>query len=268
VPFVRQLRGHLRVVVTPTTAALLALVVAVVVVRARNAPIHLDGAPPAPARVVLLDAVRVGLLQASTMAGVAVAAIGSASLSTLLSSRRAEEVAALLEPRAVRRWGLRVGAVLAVVVAAASVIALATYPVAVLQAHRLGRPVELAVGDWGLVAGVAARAPLVVAMLAAVSILVAAALRSTPAVGAAVAVGGTQALLLAQHLLGPLGDRLVPTAWVARWLRLSGQEFGVAYYWTVGTYGGGRAAAGVAIAALAAGAGLAGGLLTGRAGRA
>lgn len=248
--FVRQLRGHSRMVFTPTTVVLLGVVVVVIATRARNAPTVLvegeDGV-----QVALAGSVRIAVLQMSTLAGMVVAAIGAAALSTFVSTRQGEQFISGLEPCAIRRWLLRFLTVLAFLSAGALLATTATYGAGLVQASRLAGPVRPVMGEWQAVGGVLAHAALPMAAFAAIAILLSALLRGSPAVAAAAAAGGTQALLLLQHLVGTRGDIVVPTAWVARWLDLPARDFGVAYLWTTGSFDTGRAAAGAAVAVAA-----------------
>lgn len=237
-------------VFTPTTLVILGVVVLVIAVRARNATGLLvdDGTS---ARVMVGAALRIALLQMSTLAGMVVAAVGASALSGFVSTRRGEELAAILEPRAGRRWTLRYVTVVLFIACGAVLTALATLGAGLVQALRLDRTVELSLGRWSAIGDVVVHAALPVATFAAIATLLAVLLRGSPAIVGAAAVGGTQALLLLQHLMGARGDLMMPTAWVARWLHLPASDFGVAYLWTVGSFDSGRVAAGCAVAVVA-----------------
>lgn len=264
---VRQLRGHARIVFTPTAVVILGIVVLAIAFRARNASALLNVDGETSVRVTIGAALRIAVLQMSTLAGMVVAAVGASTLAGFLSSRRGEQFAALLEPRAGRRWALRYLAVALLVACGAVLTALATLGAGVLQALRLDRSVELSLGEWRAVSDVVIHAALPVATFAAIAVLLASLLRGSPAVAGAAAVGGTQAMLLLQHLMGARGDVLVPTAWVARWLHLQASDFGIAYVWTAGSFDRGRVLAGCAVAVLALMGGVAGWFVISRAAR-
>lgn len=258
--FARQLRGHLRIVATPTTTAILSLIVLAIAARARNAPGMLDQDPAAhPHAVALVGAFRIACLQMSTMAGLAIAAASAATLSGFVSHPRGEEMMSILEPAATRRWLLRLLSVIFMMLAGIVLTTTFTYIAGAVQAARLGGRIQLTVGEWSQGAAVFGHSIVVVVAFAAVAVLTASLFRANPAVAAAASLGVTEALLLLQHLLGSVGDYVVPTAWVARWLHLPARDYGVGYIWTSGAFASHRGVAGVAVAtlaALAAGAGL------------
>lgn len=191
------------------------------------------------------------LLIMATLAGVAVAAAGAAALAGFLVGGRSEQLAALLEPRALRRWVLRYLAVLLFIAMAILAATAVTFAAATVQALRIDRPLALELGGAGQVHRVFLRALLPMASFAAVGVFLASVLRGNPAVAVVTAAGGVLAMLLLQHLMGARGDIVLPTAWVGRWLDLPAGDFGVAYFWTAGSFGRGQLAAGVAVAIFA-----------------
>lgn len=245
---------------TPATVTISAVVVLAVAVHARNAPGLLIEDSDAQL-VAPLYAFRVACLQMSTIAGLVIASACAATLAGYGSRTRCEELLAILEPNAARRWFLRVLSVLLVLLAAIGLTTLATFGAGFVQAVRLGRGVRLANGDWGGAFATFAQAITVGAAFAAVAVLVGSLLRANPPIAAALTVGAAQALLFLQHLLGGLGDVIIPTAWIGRWLHLPARDYGVGYLWTTGAFANHQAAAGLAVATLAAAASVAG-LLT------
>lgn len=263
----RGLRGHARIVCSPTCAAVLLVVSAVIAVRGRNA-VGLVESSDGATELAVAGAFRIALLQLTTMVGIGLAAFVSATLSGVLSSGRDERLSATLEASAAARWGLRALTVFCFLLVTVSVAGVATVLVGLVQAERIGAGVRLTGGGWEGVTALVAPAVLVAAAFSAIAVLLAAALAGSPAVVVGAATGGTLALLLLEHLLGERGGQLVPTAWVARFLQLPARDYGVAYFWTTGANGVGRAAAGLLVAAVAVGAALAGWAVVRSAGRA
>lgn len=200
--------------------------------------------------VDLTSALRVGLLQMSTMAGVVCVATVGAALGGATGGAE-ERLLADLEPSARRRWSSRFLTLLLALVSGTVLSALLTMALAIVQALRAGAAIGIGAAHWPAVGQVGWHAALVMVGLAAAGVLVSEYLATSPAAVVAVAVGGTWSMFLLGQVLGHAGDVVLPSAWVARWLHLAGDDYGVEYLWTSGAYAGGRALAGCAVAAVA-----------------
>jgi hypothetical protein len=264
----RQLRGHVLLAFTPTTSALLAVGSVIVAVRARTdrGVLVQDGVRHV-AEVAPLGALRVALLQTATLSGLILAVVVAATVAGAFGGDAREQVAAVLEPSATSRWIARFGAVLVSLGCAVVAATLVVVTAALATAWHGGSAVEISGAGAGA-AHVLAHALLVLAAFASVAVLLGTLLSGDPAIAAGVTVGGAVALLLLQHLMGDVGDVVVPTAWPGRWMELSSRDFGVAYYWTAGRYASGQAEAGSATLLVFAVSGLAGRALLGHRSRA
>jgi hypothetical protein len=200
----------------------------------------------------LSTVMRVGVLQMSTMAGVVVAATVGAALAGA-TGHAEEQLLATLEPRSGRRWSTGFATIVMALLVATVAAVLLTAAAGALQAHRLHAPLRIAAHHWPGLQAASLHGGLTMLGLASVAVLISQRLSTSPAVIVAVAVGGTWAMFLLQQLLGAAGDVALPTAWVARWLHLATEDYGVAYLWTTGAYADGRSPAGGAIAVMALG---------------
>jgi len=210
-------------------------------VMARTDPVLINSDHMAgTARIELVYAVEVALLQASTIIGVAVCGVAGAALAAGMIGRRGYERMIVLVGSRTRRTALQLAAVLLTLLVWLGVTSAAVAATAIAQAARLGLSVPVEFGSWSILVDDFAKTALVSVVFASAAITVGLVLARTPLVAALSLVGGAFSLLVIEQLTESIVAGIVPTAWIAEFLQLPLARFGTAFYWTTGATGGMR----------------------------
>jgi hypothetical protein len=200
-------------------------------------------------RVAIDGAAYVAFMQLATLSGVVCAALWS----SLGYAQDCEYGAADLVRSRFRDasglWWLDLILVFSSIAATAFALLLALVAACSLSALRLGGSVPEYTFDITRFFTALGHALPVWFLFATVTVAASAGLRGARTNVLLVPPAVTVCLLALQYLAGSLGDQVVPTSWVGRWLHLPAAQQGAAYFWTSGGFASGRDLAGVAIVA-------------------
>ncbi len=194
--------------------------------------------------VPVWEVLRCVVLQSATLAGLLIALVAASVFVENCRTRNQRDLFAELETSHLRRWLVQFVVVLAAMSLASACMALIVMALSVSLPLLRGEEIAFDLSGSGELLRSWTFALPVWILFAAGSICLARVISSGPVATIGLGAVVTMNLLVVQHLIPPGLERAVPTAWVGQWQRLTGEDYGIAYFWTVGTFPGGRGLSG------------------------
>lgn len=195
------------------------------------------------------ELLRCVVLQSATLAGLLIALVAASMFVENCLTRNQRDLFAELETDPFRRWLVQIAVVLTAMLLAAVCASLVVLALSVSLPLLRGEGIVFELRGFGQLLRSWVFASSVWLLFAAGSVCLARIVRAGPVATIGLGAVVTMNLLVVQHLV-PIGlERAVPTAWVGQWQRLAGDDYGIAYFWTVGTFPGGRGLSGLLLLA-------------------